>query len=432
MHDGHAQLRSFALEDCMSAIIDYRGKTPRKTSHGIPLITAKIVKGGRIEKPDEFIDPSEYESWMRRGHPRIGDVVVTTEAPLGEVAQLTDDRIALAQRLILLRGKPEILDNTYLKFLLISEPMQTQLAGRASGTTVVGIKQSELRKVTLHLPPIGEQRAIAGMLGALDEKIEQNRRTSAALERVARAMFRAWFIDFDPVKAKAAGATSFPSMPQGVFDALPSRLIDSPLAPVPEGWEVGKLGDIAQERRETVDPSEMEPTTPYIGLEHMPRRSIGLTEWEHAGKVTSGKARFRAGQILFGKLRPYFHKVGIAPVDGVCSTDIVVIEPKTQDWFGLTLAHCSSDEFVAHTNACSTGTKMPRTNWRDMARYAIALPPVPVAAAFNEKVSAAAHLIFSGIFESRKLAEVRDYLLPKLLCGEVRVREAERAVAEAV
>ncbi|HEV2972296.1 MAG TPA: restriction endonuclease subunit S, partial [Pirellulales bacterium] len=206
MTDGRTGLKSFSIEDCMSAIIDYRGKTPRKTSSGVPLITAKIVKGGRIEAPDEFIDPDEYESWMRRGCPKVGDVVLTTEAPLGEIAQLSDDRIALAQRLILLRGKPDVLDNTYLKYLMMSAPVQGELRGRASGTTVVGIKQSELRKLTLLLPAVHEQRAIAGVLGALDDKIEQNRRTSAALEQLARAMFRAWFVDFEPVKAKAAGA----------------------------------------------------------------------------------------------------------------------------------------------------------------------------------------------------------------------------------
>jgi type I restriction enzyme S subunit len=250
------------------------------------------------------------------------------------------------------------------------------------------------------------------------------------LERLARAMFRAWFIDFEPVKSKAAGATSFPSMPQSIFDALPTTFINSALGPIPEGWTVGKLGDIVIERRETVEPSEIELSTPYIGLEHMPRRCVTLSEWENAGTVTSGKARFNAGHILFGKLRPYFHKVGIAPVDGVCSTDIVVIEPKSEELFGLALAHASSDEFVAHTNACSTGTKMPRTNWRDMARYAIAIPSAPVASAYSDFVRPMSELMVSFIFESRHLAALRDYLLPKLLSGAVRVRDAER-LAEA-
>ena len=92
----------------MAAIIDYRGKTPRKTSSGIPLITAKVVKGGRIKTPTEFIAIEDYDFWMRRGIPRLGDVLITTEAPLGEVAQLCQQRVALAQRLILLRGKLEV------------------------------------------------------------------------------------------------------------------------------------------------------------------------------------------------------------------------------------------------------------------------------------------------------------------------------------
>ena len=92
--------------------------------------------------------------------------------------------------------------------------------------------------------PLDEQRAIAGVLGALDDKIEQNRRTARALERLARAIFRAWFVDFEPVKAKAAGATAFPSMPQPVFDALPTRFVDSEIGPVPEGWEVSALDEL--------------------------------------------------------------------------------------------------------------------------------------------------------------------------------------------
>jgi len=110
----------------MSALIDYRGKTPKKTTFGIPLVTAKIVKGGRIERPDEFIAVEDYQVWMRRGIPRVGDVVITTEAPLGEVAQLGKERVALAQRLITMRGKPGVLDNGFLKFLMQSESVQNR------------------------------------------------------------------------------------------------------------------------------------------------------------------------------------------------------------------------------------------------------------------------------------------------------------------
>jgi very-short-patch-repair endonuclease/restriction endonuclease S subunit len=205
--------RLLPLEDCMTTIIDYRGKSPEKSSFGVPLITAKIVKGGRIERPAEFILPEHYDSWMRRGIPQAGDVVITTEAPLGEVAQLDGQMVALAQRLITLRGKPDRLDNTYLKYLMQSTFIQQQLHGRSTGTTVHGIRQSELRRVILAIPPLPEQRAIAHILGTLDDKIELNRRMNETLEAMARAIFKSWFVDFDPVRRNMARLASPPSPP---------------------------------------------------------------------------------------------------------------------------------------------------------------------------------------------------------------------------
>src|SRR5262245_59095746 len=188
------------LEDCMEAIIDYRGKTPRKSLFGIPLITAKIVKNGRIEEPNEFIPFEDYDERMQRGIPKAGDIVVTTEAPLGEVGQLDGRKLSVGQRLITLRGKDGLLDNTYLKFLMMSEFVQNQLVARATGTTVIGIKQKELRKISLAIPPFPEQRAIAKILGALDDKIELNRRMNRTLESMARAVFHQWFMEDEEVK----------------------------------------------------------------------------------------------------------------------------------------------------------------------------------------------------------------------------------------
>jgi type I restriction enzyme S subunit len=414
------------LDDCMAAIIDYRGKTPRKTSAGIPLITAKVVKGGRIQTPDEFISIDDYDLWMRRGIPKPGDVVLTTEAPLGEVAQLGSERVALAQRLITLRGKPSILNNTFLKFLIQSAAIQAQLRARASGTTVLGIKQSELRKVLLTLPPIAEQRSIANILGTLDDKIELNRRMNETLEAIARALFRSWFIDFDPVRAKAESRDS--GLPKQLANFFPGSFEDSALGEIPKAWRVGTLGEIASQKRRGVHPNEIDPSTPYIALEHMPRRCITLSEWDTADGLESNKFEFKKGEILFGKLRPYFHKVGVAPIDGVCSTDIVVVSPRQLKWFGYVLGHVSSDAFVEYTNAGSTGTKMPRTNWEDMARYPVILPPESIAKEFSRETSLLVDRIFASIQQRHTIAALRDTLLPKLISGVLRVKDAERII----
>ena len=177
--------KSYPLEDCMEAIIDYRGKTPQKTTSGIPLITAKRIKKGQILPPQEYISTAEYDSWMRRGIPKPGDIVMTTEAPLGEIAQLDNQKVALAQRIITLRGKEGLLDNSFLKYLMQSSNIQNQLKARATGTTVVGIKQKELRKLSLLIPAIEEQKRIAHILGSLDDKIEINRKMNETLEAMA-------------------------------------------------------------------------------------------------------------------------------------------------------------------------------------------------------------------------------------------------------
>lgn len=176
--------RALLLEDAMDSIIDYRGKTPRKTAFGVPLITAKIVKKGRIESFEEYISPDDYDSWMSRGLPKAGDIVMTTEAPLGEIAQLDERKVALAQRVITLRGKRDILENTFLRYLMQSPDFQNDLQGRGSGTTVIGIRQSELRRIPLSLPPIEQQQAFARIVVPMTTRIDSNWRES---ERLAAA-----------------------------------------------------------------------------------------------------------------------------------------------------------------------------------------------------------------------------------------------------
>src|SRR5690606_15936979 len=303
------------------------------------------------------------------------------------------------------------------------------IVGSATGTTVKHTSPGRIESFSTQIPPFGEQHAIAHILGMLDDKIELNRKQNETLEAMARALFKAWFVGFEPVRAKMEGrwqrGQSLPGLPAHLYDLYPDRLVESELGEIPEGWGVGKLGDVAVNPRRSVQPNQIDEGTPYIALEHMPKRCIALAEWGMADGLESNKYEFKRGEILFGKLRPYFHKVGLAPVDGVCSTDIVVIAPKLPMWFGFVLAHASSDVFVEYTNAGSTGTKMPRTNWTDMARYAVAMPTDDVATAFNLHIHAISEKIIATIHESKSLAQLRDTLLPKLISGELRVNNAD-------
>jgi len=454
-----SERKKACLGDLLTQIIDHRGRTPKKLggdfcSSGIRVLSAKNIKNGHIDYTSEmrYVSREMYQRWMPVKL-RNGDILLTSEAPLGETAYLRDDvEFCLGQRLFALRTDEARLHSRYLYYYLRSQKGQHELHARATGTTAQGIRQSELVKIEIEYPEdISEQRAIAHILGTLDDKIELNRRMNETLEAMARALFKSWFVDFDPVIDNALAAGNLipdalsekakrrlvlgdkrKPLPEHIRCLFPDRFVDSELGPIPEGWRVGTLGDVAEHVRRGIQPNEIQPGTPYIALEHMPKRCIALSEWEVADGVESNKFEFKRGEILFGKLRPYFHKVGVAPVDGVCSTDIIVAKPRYENWFGFVLGHVSSVEFVEYTTMVSTGTKMPRTSWRDMARYEVPLPPDHVAAAFTRLIRPGINRIIKGIHESRALAALRDALLPKLISGEIRVRDAEKFVKEAI
>ena len=283
---------------------------------------------------------------------------------------------------------------------------------------MASLNQGTIERVPIVLPPIGEQRAIAHILGTLDDKIELNRRMNETLEAIARALFKSWFVDFDPVRAKSEGRD--PGLPPHLADLFPDSFEDSELSEIPKGWRVGRFGDVAENPRRQVEPRAIDASTAYIGLEHMPRGRIALEHWGVAGGLESGKLRFERGEILFGKLRPYFHKVGVAPIGGVCSTDIVVIRPRTDAEFGMVLGLASSGAFVDHASAGSTGTRMPRTNWADMARFQNVIPPAGVAAAFTDQMRPFIDRITTAIHQSNAVVALRDSLLPALVSGSLR------------
>ena len=352
----------------------------------------------------------------------LGPGVVTGRyGTLGKVYYILDDFWPLNTTLYVRDFKGN--DPRFVSYLLRG----LDFSGHSDKAAVPGLNRNHLHEEPVCIPTaVGEQRAIAHTLGTLDDKIELNRRMNETLEAMARALFKSWFVDFDPVRAKMEGRDT--GLPPDIADLFPDWLVDSELGEIPEGWEVGRLGDVAALRRRGVDPASVATDTPYIGLADMPRGSIALTDWGGAGSVFSRKSAFEAGDILFGKLRPYFHKVGIAPVDGVCSTDIVVLGAREPKWSAFVLACVSSSAFVAHTSQATTGTKMPRTSWKAMKRYELCRPKDDVAAEFQLLVTPILRRIVGNIHESRTLGAVRDTLLPKLMSGELRLAKAAQSM----
>ena len=421
------------LEDvCARVSVGHVGPTSEyfcDANTGVPLIRSQNVRPGRLELADVRHITRDFHESLKKSQLRSGDILfVRVGQNRGDVCRVPQGLGSLNCANVVF-ARPTGIRSRFLELFFRGRRGQQLLRSISVGSAQGVLNTRSIASLPVPRPPENEQEAIAHVLGTRDDKIELNRRMNRTLEAIARAIFKSWFVDFDPVKAKTEGRQPT-GMDAETAALFPDSFEDSPLGLIPNGWAPGCLGDVAENPRRGVRPEELDPATPYIALVHMPRRCITLDDWETVHGVVSNKFAFRRGEILFGKLRPYFHKVGVPAIDGVCSTDIVVIAPRMASWFGLALGHTSSDDFVNYTNACSSGTKMPRTNWKDMSKYEIVIPPEPVAASLNAIVQPMINSIHSRIHESRTLTTIRDALLPKLLSGEIRVQDTERIAEE--
>lgn len=324
-------------------------------------------------------------------------VVTGRYGTLGEVFYVKEEYWPLNTTLYVsdFKGNNHLFVNYFLKTL--------NLANQNTAGAVPGLNRNALHLIPVKIPSLPIQQKIVSILSGYDDTIENNTCRIRHLEDMMKLIYREWFVHF-----------RFPGHEN-------VKVIDSSTGKIPEGWELKKLGDISKDIRNNVNPEEIHPETPYIGLEHLPRKSIALSKWGTAREVQSTKLVFKKGEILFGKIRPYFHKVGVAPIDGVCSSDIIVIQPKSPDYFGLVISCVSSEEFVNHATQTSQGTKMPRANWSVLINHPIAVPPTPIILKYNEIIISIVKMIDQIIFVNKNLKQTRDLLLPRLISGELDV-----------
>ena len=381
------------LEEVVEYFIDYRGKTPNKTTSGIPLVTAKIVKNGALLEPDEFISEEDYPLWMTRGFPEINDVVLTTEAPLGEVALIKDRNVALAQRIITLRGFKDKLDNKFLKYWFQSEYGQYELDSRASGTTVFGIKASVLKKIPVPVPSLPEQQAIASVLSALDDKIDLLQRQNQTLEQMAATLFRQWFIE--------EGREDWEERPLG--DLLTVKRGGSP-RPIQDylsdsGYRWLKISDVTS------------LNTPYIFniREHIKEEGLKKTTLLKAGKL-----------VLSNSATPAIPK-------------ILMVDSCIHDgWLHFPKSHFSNEFLYLLFNfirpqLLQLGNGSIFTNLKTdiLKEFVIKVPDDKALENFQSIVSRKFEKILLNTQQIQTLQSLRDTLLPKLISGEVRLKGFE-------
>jgi len=395
-------------------------------------LTAKDIVGGRIQySTARRTTVHAFTALLTdKSRPKVGDVLLTKDGSIGRVAVVDRDNICINQSVALLRPNQRILPR-YLAFLLRSPFYQARMEGDSDGSTIKHIYITRVDKMEVAVPPVDEQVEQLAVLGGIDDRIALLRETNATLEAIAQALFKSWFVDFDPVRAKAEGRDP-EGVPPEVADLFPSEFEDSELGEIPKGWRVGRLGDVLKQRVERTKPSSQTEQLPYVPIECISSKSVFLVESRPGVEAQSSLTLFREGDIVFGAMRPYFHKVCLAPFDGVTRTTAFVLSPIKPEMAMFALFQMFDDRTIEFATNHSEGSTIPYAKWAgSMENMSIVVPPDDVAAAFGEIVDGLMRRGIQNTEQSQSLAELRDTLLPRLMSGKLRIPEIQEAIEEA-
>ena len=337
---------------------------------------------------------------------------------------------------IVIRGRPQVTDNDFAYYLTRWEEVRNYAIGQMSGTSGrQRVPTDSLDYLIVPIPPLRQQRAIAHILGTLDDKIELNRRMNETLEGMARALFKSWFVDFDPVRAKMESrwrrGESLPSLPAEYYDLFPDRLVESELGEIPEGWRIVSLPKIIE-----INPSRYlrkGESAPYLGMASMPTK--GHVPDMASDRPYGSGMRFTNGDTLVARITPCLENGKMAYVDflqhgriGWGSTEYIVMRPKPPlpNEFAYCLARSTYfREFAIQSMTGTSGRQ--RVPAKAFSEFLIPTPSKSVAETFGLFVQPLIARVREAVRESRTLAARRDTLLPRLVSGTLRARTPQAA-----
>ena len=430
--------RTLSLREANVHLIDCDHRTPPPAEVGYPYVAIPQLRNGRIDLSSvRRITREHFVEWTKKGKPTANDVVLSRRCNPGETAFVPPDlELALGQNLVLLRADGTRVYPPFLRWL-VRGPAWWEQVGKFLNVGAVfdSLKCGDVPNFRLHIPPLNEQRAIAHILATLDDKIEVNRRMSATLEAMARALFKSWFVDFEPVRAKSQGRD--PGLPPHIAALFPARLIETEQGEIPEGWRISSIGD---EVRVVGGSTPSTTSTEFWDGKinwATPKDLAGLNspvlletsrKIKAAGLAKISSGLLPAGTVLLSSRAPIGY-LAIAEVPVAINQGFIamVCERQLSKAFVWLWTLANMEAILANANG-STFQEVSKSNFRPLA---VVMPPRQVTQAFDGMADALYARIAGCERQSRTLAALRDTLLPKLISGELRVKDAERALARA-
>ncbi|MBI5333871.1 MAG: restriction endonuclease subunit S [Burkholderiales bacterium] len=425
------------LRELCSLIADCPHSTPVWTDEGYIVIRNQHIKNGRLDlSSPSFTDAENFSHRIRRAKPTAGDIVFTREAPMGEVCMIPSGlECCLGQRQVLLRPNPEVVDGRFLLFALQSPQVQHQISwSEGTGSTVSNVRIPALEALGIPTPSLTTQREIGAVLGALDDRIDLLRQTNATLESIAQGLFKSWFIDFDPVRAKAEGRE-----PEGMDAAtaalFPAELQDSEFGPIPKGWSVQPIGDLVEAvGGSTPDTKNDAFWQPAVHHWTSPKDLSGATapvllsterKVSDAGLAKISSGLLPEGTLLMSSRAPIGY-LSLAQVPVAINQGYIAMPPggRLPPAYLYFWCQLNMDAIKGRANG-STFMEISKKAFRPIPAL---LPSAEVVKKFDDFASAVFSRVATNEKQARALAELRDTLLPRLISGKLRLPEAQAEV----
>lgn len=408
-------------------------------SEGIPVIRGSNLSEDiniKLSQDGFAFISQDLAHKFQRSIAKANDLIFTCWGTVGQVGLIDENsaykEYVVSNKQMKLTPNPNQADSRFLYYVFSGPELSGLIRNQAIGSSVPGFNLGQLRSVRFKLPPLGEQRAISKILGALDDKIELNRQMNRTLEGTAQAIFKSWFVDFDPVVAKADGRQPY-GMDAETAGLFPDGFEDSELGAIPRSWSTRLMSKVAQVLRSGINPAQNPAVTfahfsiPAYDQHQVPTLELGAA-------IKSNKFSVKRGSVLLSKLNPETPRVWLPLLDNaypaICSTEFLVCEPHAP--FSTPYIYClfNSADFSTDFAGLVTGTSNShqRVKPDDFANIKMLSPEHRVLERFSNIVGPILSDTMHLKLESQSLMKVRDAILPKLLSGELRVPQAEKVV----
>jgi type I restriction enzyme S subunit len=425
--------------DCVADVYD----CPHSTPSLVDDCTAPYVVRSQDLRSGSFLLDSAarvsletYQERIKRVEPQFGDLIYSREGTyFGIAAEVPKGiKVCLGQRMVLIRADCSRIYHSFLKYWLNSPQVFSHIHGFRDGTVAERLNLPVIRGLAIAFPPLAIQREIADALTALDDRIALLRETNATLEAIAQALFKSWFVDFDPVHAKQQGRAP-DGMDEAIAALFPDSFEESELGLVPRGWKVGRINDFAEQHKGSINPLKNAETLfehyslPAFDSQQLPVSELGT-------EIKSNKTTVPRDAVLLSKLNPHIPRVWLSHDPGsnaVCSTEFLVFVPS--EGASKEFIYCAFTTANIKVLLCQLVTGTSNSHQRvkpdSVASVSAVIPQTAVLKAFTDLSKP----VFARVGHNRKqaqtLATLRDTLLPRLISGQLRLPEAEALIEDA-